>query len=1143
MEYRADFFQEEKEVSLRKEYAYIISGGFYDVYVDYDGNYHMASEDKESLLARFDFYQKFQDKPYPSFCESDSNNAKENSLISKYIQIIGLPQSMLLKKVNLDDKETGETIIKSKEEIMDSITFHEELNFDDGRRDSENFATFSDDDFFARNDLYMLHAINYVISKGFYIINPERITRPISDPINFAPVMIDIKRLPEKYIQEEETVDKLIVDFVLNPEYSTETYMNRCKPVDQMTLEEKFQIAFNEYSPLKIDLKIRNALRRYFLNIARDLFNEFFIKAGLKKKPAGLSVLDHDMNLATPYSYVYFGVHFNGYRKRKRYLYNDDGTIRQQVVPEEPVYFDEKDKERIRVAYTSVKQYYVRHPYLPYIPAIFLKHMGLPSILLETFEYFDFENADYTDFEKLLHFEKNIDINRTNYLQVFADGHGNIKFLTTEEADDKIYFLLTHSEKEGLFISDPLYLRINSDHTIIAIDYKKATSSRSIFRKLIDGDYKTFIEACALLDKTSNTHYDKDITAVIKTFLFKHSSNTNIEVFETYFKLLSKGYSLTEAYDHVFGSSKELSIQALIKLIYIGFIYVFESSKKALKDHFIFRMDETISYFSQEEVIYDPYLKYPYIHKGLFFCGYSETLDSPIYFDKEDAEKIQYFYKLLFDRNFTYDIGFLNLPSLNFCITDNLNLQLGLPLSCDTVSVDSATGKLVFSNTAKDISLFDREDHLSLIKEDDVLSGLMVEHALLEDGLMVGNGLYGRTSLLYEVQNLSLDLLLFLSVENIQLELVRLLDSLPPYITQEMLLLFKNKKKFNEIFVTGLTSYSPNFDINPPLLIGKTILLNSFHEHIENQYRKLCLDDESPLIDLNNIYFEDMMVFPGYMIYAYMTEERKVIDVSKEDFKLLNRLYQASLYLTSNITNKEYRSYKAAILTGTPLSMGASIATVIKENNFIYNDSFKYPFREGQMETFPYDKYPSLDTHKRLDTKFKQMTTGTVEFRHQLLKDGFYMYYNSDFSDIFPSFELDENNEPICSSDSRFCYVFPDCTGVVKEVFLPDQLLFHTMLDNFLTSSVVKSRFPDMAFELQQFVEQVYLVHPDFLLKARNALALSQDKLKDYLRRLAKKHESPALDVVSHQNSLFLLVVSFLYYLDNLLIIKIKKEL
>ena len=119
MHYDARFFKEDKDLSYQTPYNYVLTGAFYEVFVGNDGSYHMALEEKESLLARFSFYKRIKHLKFPIYVDKKQQNITEDE---KFMQIIGLPTSVVTKT-----DETGNIQLLTEEEILSSINFEEGL--------------------------------------------------------------------------------------------------------------------------------------------------------------------------------------------------------------------------------------------------------------------------------------------------------------------------------------------------------------------------------------------------------------------------------------------------------------------------------------------------------------------------------------------------------------------------------------------------------------------------------------------------------------------------------------------------------------------------------------------------------------------------------------------------------------------------------------------------------------------------------------------------------------------------------------------------------------------------------------------------------------------------------------------------------
>ncbi|MFA6625083.1 MAG: hypothetical protein WCS80_04910, partial [Bacilli bacterium] len=204
MEYNYELFTTDREKSTLTSYNQILSGAFYDVYSNGVGDFHMAVEDQASLLERIKFYSEYIfQKPYLVF---DKNPGMSNNVVPPNMvlsQVLGLPQDVL----DFVDKGNKKSPNISTDAIVKAIHFEEGLFSGYGSADKVNKDIL-------RSDHYsILGCINYLISKGIFFQNLERLIKADDPNGSYYPVYVDESLLPEKWFKEKETSEKLLFDF------------------------------------------------------------------------------------------------------------------------------------------------------------------------------------------------------------------------------------------------------------------------------------------------------------------------------------------------------------------------------------------------------------------------------------------------------------------------------------------------------------------------------------------------------------------------------------------------------------------------------------------------------------------------------------------------------------------------------------------------------------------------------------------------------------------------------------------------------------------------------------------------------------------------------------------------------------------
>ncbi len=1112
---------EEKKVSHQSPYPYIISSKFYDVFIDDKNHFHMAIEDKESLMARFDFYKKFRDDLNDSKL---SREEKKRSEFVTYMKVIGLPMMVMTRK---DDK--GEAVLLSQDEILSSISFEDNLsNFDDDKYISS--------DVLLSDEVSTHQAVNYLISKGLYFPDLFRLRDKVdNDSSDYQRVKIDIKRLPLNYIQDEETADKLIIDFVSDTHLLTkDTYLKFFKPLDDLTLEEKFNYAFQPIGDNKKEEIIAiKALRTYFYSIIKGLLNQFYHTFyDTDKFLFGTTVLEHgDEELDSDYSQIYFGTHFLAYGKKERFFYKKDGQMREDIIFQS-YYFDKADKQSIKFAYEAVHCFMTRHHQYKFIPAVFLKMMGMPYIIFKDFEYFDFQQASSDDFVNLLNFKSNISQVSAGICKplVYPTGQIDIeKHLTSSLRLGNYY--LTHLEDKGLFISNPFAMFQSNDWVTIISAKENAITDKKI-HSLITGDYNFYKEALVnFQDYDRPEEFENISNDRLQAIINNETIGAQIKIIKKIFDLMTDGLTLQEAYS---SSSHDFSFEELYLIIQAGFLHIIQAKSKTLKNNY-FKYDakRVLDYFNQECIIYNPYLEYPYIHKGLYFCGYSKTPESEIYLDKRDVDRINTLIRInkQYSTNYFSFYGYRKGINIEAKIK-SLNLSLGLPEEMLNVSIDKGK-KLSYPFIKENISMFDKDEYLEIIKQDVQLSRIKMILMGLDDKVLL-NALDSTNPLKALTPELSGKMKRFFTADNL---ITSILNVHLLYFEYFPLDMEHNSNSYFNYWI--LDKKIPGIGPDEEKQLKKCRMF--FNEILFYYYHsKLGLDAWFYLF--SRLKNEQEIYLSPFMTAILDPKENKLL-VSEEDYQLIPKAIEASKFLVKHFNNTKLYPYLIPGMTGLPiLNKDLWIKKSKSNNRFdkdllneykitpIKNDYTRAPICISKIKSVKYSAY--------------YFTFSTL-FYNELLKEGYFILPRSEYRDSFESNNISVNINLLNNHrllDGHAAYVFKDCTGVVADVFKPELTYYKELINQFLLENDLVSNYSELSFFMKEAFEYCYMHNKYFLIEARNQLSLSIDHMFIYALKEMVDFKI-ATDTVVNETNFKLFFAYFLYYLDHNVVINICDKL
>ena len=528
MKFSAELFKTDVIPSLDTPYVNEYSGAFYDVYEDEEGQFHMAEEDKDSLLERVYFYNTFFSKEKYPFYSNESTDVYEKQNAEDIVfQVLGLPYQVVTKK-----RRNGEVYVLPVTEIIDRIHFEKGIYKGHGTlQDADEI----NDDFLNGNHYSIIGAMNYLIAHGIFFQNLERIYYPFRDDPFYYPIRIDERKLPKEYLNEKETGDKLFFDFATHPLLiDVESYTKTFSRIDSLSFTEKINLAFLPLEEVSdsVERELRISLRRYFFAICRDLIRKYY-KEEFDRTFLYRTVLDHDPEIRnTNFGDFYIGPVFNMAQVKYYVIHKEDDSYSGDLVVS-PYFCFEEDRKKLKLAFEGVKRYFENHEDLCYLPQLFVKLMGLPYPAYEQMKFFDFKRGNANQFLALLYEEpRHLDypLNGGLLLPLLVPGG----ILVPYEKCRSFVPFYHNLELNNIFINEPAFFSESYVDDFVFFFSKGGTAY-----SFLQGDKKKCDRIFAL-----NKKEDTPIFALLKS---SPVENGCYKIIHDFYMTVNKGYSAIEA--------------------------------------------------------------------------------------------------------------------------------------------------------------------------------------------------------------------------------------------------------------------------------------------------------------------------------------------------------------------------------------------------------------------------------------------------------------------------------------------------------------------------------------------------------------------------------------------------------------------
>ena len=1146
MEYNADTFVTHSQPSVATRYDTCLKGAFYYVYTNNQGDYHMAKEDEASLLARIRFYQDFISKNnYPVYSQRvglTDGSLSNNEVLS---QVLGLPFEMTYVK-------KGERIVPlTAQEILSRISFEDNL-----------FPGYSYIDELNEQILFTDHdsvtgCINYLIEHGIFLQNPERVLNDPDGNENYYPFYIEEHLLPKGLIQEKETADKLIMDFVDDPfSITKDVYLNVYKPLDKMSLAEKATLAFSTSRAAKPNPSretMIKALKHYFFALAKDLMNDFYRKYYHIRGLFGFTVLDHDFEgLGVTPRFVYQGTHQNMYALSYRSFTLDEksGQVKQSAQPRDYV-FDSDRKSSIGLAFKCVQKYFLRKKEYAFIPSVFLRMMGLPYPSLEKVKYFDFEHGDSASFLALLPFKKNVAYAHYGLMLSLLKNDGTQYSYRNWQSD--VPFFLRHRENKGIFFSDLYLFPDEPDQNFLFLQEKKDT----IFDPIFQGQGSVFHEAVHDLESYALGIGSASSTTNYTSFLVKYEKDGIVEPIKKLFELLNQGYCADEAYNLLMSEDKELDPNALADLLLVGVGYQAKKpAKRATDALFNVNPKNVLDLVNHGEIFYDPYLPYPYVHKGRRFIGYSKTMDSPVIFDSSDKELLK------INLEMSEEMYALNDESVSFClpifgrdiffdaqvsIDDCIKDMPGLPLEADAFD-------LPFEDN---ISIFSRPDHKELVQNDESLRMIKVFGEALKRGVYLISK-SGASTIHINPGTLSDNYAYFLNPDFLRYYLSTYSLSHHENLTkaksnEPYRKLIETPTFFDRFFYKALfghldegyrgEEFRQTYHFDEIASAYATLFNHAVYQSIAQE------DNDLPHHFIGYYYDKkkNLYVAPGTIFTAYSeTNNPADFGFAESDYPLLLQALEACKEEYKDVSNPLLKANLITAGLGLPdICVSRMVDEFMEEETEGFEARIHDALRFGKCNEQEENNVSLTDFFALKKGSFSYLYSSTRVY-HKALTLGFYMSPDSGLMEndlLYPDQLIKNLDKTIDDLDNSVARVFVP-KEEFKETLLPGSVAYSLAVDHFIDYySSQTNLLPPVLFTLREALNYVYSLDPAFLANGINTLQGSEGTKAyyDYCYSLLKDFSLPGVKVPT--SAIASLMALFVLYQEQGSIRKMTKRM
>ena len=1149
MEYNAEFFTTKTILSVDSPYKYEIQGPFYTVYSNGEGDYHMAIEDKASLLERFRFYELYISKEkYPIYTKKLGLMIDSVMTTEIFRQCLGLPLECMIRK----DKK-GNTPL-TFDEILYNIHFEENLKNPSFRLPDNPIRVLEE------NHPSVIGAINYLIENGFYVLEPECIFNVLSlDDGLIYPIYIDPEKIPAELLLEEETSDKLLMDFCSAPlEVDKDVFLTYYKPLDQLSLQEKFVKAFGkknkEYNGAELEAIL--CLRRYFLALIKRLLNDYYRKMFSIRGLFGFTVLDQDYEtFFLQNRFVYLGARFNMYALESRFFEKIDNEVVQKVQPTHFV-FDSQDKKGIIYSYKAVKKYIQKHPNCAKLPSLFMKLMGLPYPAFQQAKYFDFEEGDGEDFASLFEYIQGVNYRKIGLLLPVLDLYGGQYSLRNMNEMDAISFYVKAKEGKDLYFQEAFSFITPSFPDFIC----DCEVTNKEFYPIFNGDISYYRSAVELIEQQAIiTNSTLPYLPQLKSLLLTNEENGVLLCVHDIFSLMMEGYTCNEALKEVC-SKMDIIPPVLRILINCAIVSTFDGKAQAeLKKIQRNEKEHLMSQVDSGEIFFDPYLPLPYVVKGRNFIGYKETVDGPIYFDEKDRENIEYLMGLFFD---AYSAEAFSEDRIHFFMPlfgremifegkveqegGHLAHFIGVPTEGDSMTISN---RLVVDEDIfkKNISLLDREDHRTLLQKDPSLSYYLVMRKAFEKKIYLMGKSNNSRPLYYNAFSTN-DPRFSIPLSDIAIKVQMFKEE-------------EKKLKRDSVQIGELCGYSSQtfhevcamdqefVDLNEDGQAFHNFALGYVGEYESAVYQTLYeeafrIKDKSAFVSYFTTEYEGnkLYVAPGERFYAFSKSGKKFYFMNADQEALLLAINGFMQSCSLSYEGNKSKALRLIAHIGVPQVMYEAIYNLVYKKKEITLKELKdaIPFTEDEYDM---KAFPTFRSQFCLEKNIFSAVFFSSQLTNLTARNGLFLFLNSKL--LIPSLlsyqELSQDVRKAHQKIMTNLVYIHEPKEEVKAFVQASEGVYSYYVDQFIDLYTGTAISPEVLFFVREALLYEYHKDKDFVISSINAI--QSYRYSDYLKKTLKDFSLPEMNQFLDKERLMDYIALFVLFLEQQALIRMTKRI
>ncbi len=1117
MKFNAELFKTDEYSSYDTKYVKEYNGAFYDVYLDENDEFHMAKEDRASLLERVHFYNEYLSKGrYPVYTETSAELYETQRPEDIVAQVLGLPMNVMTKK-----RKNGDTYMLPVTEIIDRIHFEDGLYRGYGTIDGP-----LNDRFLNGNHFSLIGAMNYLIENGIFFQNLERIYDPYRDDPSYYPIYVDETKIPKRYLEEVENGEKLFFDFFSHPLMITkENYRATFATIDKMTFAEKIAFAFESLDEKESIMmrELRVCIRNYFFAICRSLINEFY-KREFHRTVLYTTVLDTAFEYNnTTFSDFYIGPVFMMYRTKSYVLSKVEGEyVRQEIYS--PYFCFEEDKRKMKRAFEGVKRYFAVHPKLSYMPMLFIKLMGLPYPAYERMKFFDFERGNVNQFLTLLYadyFRYDSPIHTGMLLPLYTPGG---ILVPHEECQSYLPFYHNHFMPD-VFYNEPAFFseRYAEDYLCF---HGKTKDSLLFF----GGNSDLYDYIFELSGKE-----DSDIFRLIHGNRIENGCYTLIRDFFSY---MNEGYTASEA-------SSMLSIDDrmdphffAMSMVYLFYAYNYDKADKKI-GNLLLRPNFSRLPAMNMVVLDENNQGKVYEMNRNFITIIEEGRRRPLLSDKNEVDLVMKFFNDWHYRMYSCVQSSCVCGKTDYIkyFNDYAPQDIISPAMYNNWEFSSS------SNPLDDEKLYDALSDIPEIRYE----------LAFRKSIDYGIFLYGEDETPRALALLKKDLLPKTISYLLSEELLSILyfgSQYDDYVWQQAPL---TKPEFKSIYKRVFTH---NYGDVPS--VGRMEEPAEQYLYTYSGYfQKAWYESLSGYTD--SAFFgyyktkdkdgKDLYIAPGDTFSAFSHDEDiESFAFSSKDIPMMIEIIKNSIEFAVSARSK-HKAEIATCHTGLPYLFYTKLLKMINRQEEINEETLRryFNFTDEEFDLNAVDAIENHFFHKKTDL---QNLSLPVEVKRSLLSDGFYCSPNCNIHLIEvpenPINNSDALNKPFDIGEECRVDILSDIKGVVKQYLLPDVILYESMVNDLIERCMKTNKTKWNLFYVKEFLLCSYYEDNEILLKwidiVQHHYTMCEHFYPFYFDKVDKHTIFQGKDMVHHY-TMFYYVFEFLILIEQKIIMIKRKEI